>query len=43
MNVLTIVFGVSMLAGLVLALNGCVLLAVLFLLRKAERLPTAIA
>ena len=48
MNVLTIVFGVSMLTttlipglviGAVLAANGCVLLALLFLMRKAERLP----
>ncbi|MCQ2356461.1 MAG: hypothetical protein MJ014_05535 [Methanocorpusculum sp.] len=53
MNVLTIVFGVSMLAasllpglviGLVLALDGCVLLALLFLLRKADpAAPTAVA
>lgn len=52
MNVLTIVFGVSMLAasllpgpvvGLVLALNGCVLLGLLFLLRKAERMSTVAA
>lgn len=48
MNVLSIVFGVSMITttllpgmvvGLVLAANGCVLLMLLFLLRKAERMP----
>lgn len=52
MNVLTILFGTSMLVatlipglllGVILAANGCALLALLYLIRKAERLQAAAA